>query len=129
MLAIYAGSSERYLAAIDSIATRAKYLADRAGRREATTDDVRKAMSESVMPADKKLQTALETGRKAKLAPAPASMVEPMLEPQPASRIGESADEFLPRREVAPADLAAPCRRSGAGVALVDTENMFLKPA
>jgi hypothetical protein len=36
----------------------------RAGRAAATTDDVRKAMRESVIPADKKLQMALEVGRK-----------------------------------------------------------------
>ena len=127
-LATYASSSERYLAAIDSIAKRARFLAARDGRQDATEEDVRKAMNESVIPADAKLQRALESGRKAKLAPAPASSVEPNPEPMPANRIGEASDEFSPKREVAPADLAAP-RRAGAGIALVDTENMFLKPA
>jgi hypothetical protein len=58
-LAIYAQNSARYLAAIDSIATRARYLATRAGRLDATAADVRKAMTESVIPADTKLKTAL----------------------------------------------------------------------
>ena len=129
VLAAYASSSERYLAAIDAIAKRARFLADRFGRPEPTADDVRKAMNESVIPADTKLQRALESGRKAKLAAGPASGDELPPEPMPASGIGEALDEFSPRREVAPVDLAAPCRRSGAGVALVDAENMFLKPA
>jgi hypothetical protein len=65
-LAIYAQNSARYLAAIDSIATRARYLASRAGRLEATAEDVRKAMTESVIPADTKLKTALAATRTAK---------------------------------------------------------------
>jgi histone H3/H4 len=64
VLAVYARSSARYLAAIDSISKRARYIAMRAGRATATTDDVRKAMQESVIPADSKLQRALENGRK-----------------------------------------------------------------
>jgi hypothetical protein len=60
VLAAYAQSSERYLAAIDSIAMRARYIAKLDGRAEATTDDVRTAMNESVIPADTKLHNALE---------------------------------------------------------------------
>jgi histone H3/H4 len=74
-LAVYARSSARYLAAIDSISKRARYIAMRAGRATATTDDVRKAMQESVIPADTKLQCALEngrTGKHGKMTPAPA---------------------------------------------------------
>ncbi len=68
-LAIHARSSARYLAAIDAIAKRARFIAMRAGRKEASTGDVRKAMQESVIPADSKLLRALEAGRKSKLAP------------------------------------------------------------
>ena len=71
-LAVYARTSARYLAAIDSIAKRARYIATRAGRVTATTDDVRHAMQESVIPADTKLQRALESGRKGKTRMTPA---------------------------------------------------------
>jgi hypothetical protein len=59
-LAAYARTSARYLAAVDSIAKRAKYLAQRAGRTECGTDDVRTAMKESVIPSDTRLVRTLE---------------------------------------------------------------------
>jgi len=65
-LAVYARSSSRYLAAIDSVAKRARYIAMQAGRASATAEDVRKAMQESVIPADTKLFRALENGRRGK---------------------------------------------------------------
>lgn len=65
-LAVYARSSARYLAAIDAIAKRARYTAMREGRVVATANDVRKAMQESVIPADTKLFRALERGRNGK---------------------------------------------------------------
>jgi hypothetical protein len=65
-LAAYARTSDRYLAAIDSISKRARYIAARASRTEATSEDVRIAMKESVIPADTRLHVALEAGRKAK---------------------------------------------------------------
>lgn len=61
-LAVYARSSARYLAAIDSISKRARYIAMRDNRATATTGDVRKAMRESVIPADTKLHSALDAG-------------------------------------------------------------------
>jgi hypothetical protein len=61
-LAVYARSSARYLAAIDSISKRARYIAMRDNRATATTGDVRKAMQESVIPADTKLHSALDVG-------------------------------------------------------------------
>jgi hypothetical protein len=70
-LAVYALSSARYLAAIDSISTRARYIAMRSGRNAATTEDVRKAMQESVIPADTKLQHALQTGKPGRIASTP----------------------------------------------------------
>jgi hypothetical protein len=81
-LAAYACSSLRYLAAIDSISKRARYIAMRDGREAATTDDVRKAMKESVIPADTRLQLALASARKSKAAPiAPAPEPGAALEP------------------------------------------------
>src|ERR1017187_7120193 len=93
-LAVYARSSARYLAAIDSIAKRARYIAMRAGRATATTDDVRKAMQESVIPADTKLHRALDAsgkGKTGKMAPAPV-LPQAEMEPMPAPDRGE----FLP---------------------------------
>ena len=65
-LAVYARTSSRYLAAIDSISKRARYIAMRDGRDVANAVDVRRAMQESVIPADTKLQSALATGKKSK---------------------------------------------------------------
>jgi hypothetical protein len=92
-LAVYARSSARYLAAIDSIATRARYIASQDKRATATTQDVRKAMQESVIPADTKLHCALEAGRKdksRKIMPEPVRIApEPVAasEPEPVARI------------------------------------------
>jgi hypothetical protein len=63
VLATYARTSARYLAAIESIAQRARYLAARAGRQQCTTEDVRAAMKESVIPSDTRLNSAIETTR------------------------------------------------------------------
>jgi hypothetical protein len=76
-LAQYARGSDRYLAAIDSISTRARFLAARAGRRDITSGDVRTAVKESVIPADRRLNMALAMGKKSKrnagqITPAPA---------------------------------------------------------
>jgi hypothetical protein len=65
-LAAYARTSARYLAAVDSIAKRAKYIAQRAGRTQCNTDDVRTAMQESVIPSDTRLVHTLEATRKNK---------------------------------------------------------------
>ena len=93
-LAVYARSSARYLAAIDSIAKRARYIAMRAGRADATTDDVRKAMQESVIPADTKLHCALDASARGKLAKITPAPVMPMAsdETPPVS------EEILPAR-------------------------------
>jgi len=85
-LAAYARTSARYLAAVDSIAKRAKYITQRAGRTQCTADDVRTAMQESVIPSDTRLVRTLEntrknkSGRRASL-PAPQS---PLLDSPPA---------------------------------------------
>jgi len=75
-LAAYARTSARYLAAIESIAKRAKYTAQRAGRTECSADDVRTAMHESVIPSDTKLVRTLEATRKRKPG-RPAAMLVP----------------------------------------------------
>ena len=66
VLAGYARSSARYLAAVDSIAKRSKYIAQRAGRTQCNADDVHTAMKESVVPSDARLVRTLENVRKSK---------------------------------------------------------------
>jgi hypothetical protein len=100
-LAVYARSSARYLAAIDSISKRARYIAMRAGRTVATTEDVRKAMQESVIPADTKLHMALATSKKSKAEP---MMPLPESEP-PMARVRDASADIssgtLPTRRSA----------------------------
>ncbi|MBE0541610.1 MAG: ATP-binding protein [Verrucomicrobia bacterium] len=93
-LAAYARTSARYLAAIDAIAKRARYIAKRDGRTEASTEDVRVAMQESVIPADSKLVRALASvnqpvrGRGRQPAPLPPGPA-PVL-------VGEDDNDPLP---------------------------------
>lgn len=84
-LAIYAQTSARYLAAIDAIASRARYDAARAGRKEITTEDVRKAMSESVIPSDSMLVCALEPSQKSKAGHRPLPPLPEAPLPAPAA--------------------------------------------
>ena len=93
-LADYALTSAKYLAAIEAIAKRARYIATKDGRTNATTDDVRRAMKESVIPADSKLVSALKaadkpTGRGGRKLPAEVPVTQP-------------PSQALPYREVAP---------------------------
>ena len=63
-LASYARVSARYLAAVDSIAKRAQFIAQRNGRKQCTAGDVRTAMQESVIPSDTMLVRTLEHAKK-----------------------------------------------------------------
>jgi histone H3/H4 len=102
-LAVYARSSARYLAAIDSIAKRARYIASLDARATVTTEDVRRAMQESVIPADTKLHHALAAagGRPRKIG---ATSFVPGDPPGPRPPAPPMADEsFLP----APSRLAS----------------------
>lgn len=58
-LAFYANQSKKHLASIDAIAKRATWLAQKDGRDGATTDDVKRAMKESVIPSDVALAKSL----------------------------------------------------------------------
>ncbi len=66
-LAEYAASSQKRIASIESAATRAKYMAEEAGRSEPTDADVRAAVRTSVMPSDGAMVEAL-SGRPARPA-------------------------------------------------------------
>ena len=98
-LAAYAQGSARYLAAIDSISKRARWLAQRSGRKTVTVEDVRKAMQESVIPADTKLQIALSAGKKARTH---------RLDPEPLLPANEEAENL--RNRVAEPAMPAPRR-------------------
>jgi hypothetical protein len=114
-LADYASASSRYLAAVDSIAMRARYIAMRAGRSVCNTADVRTAMKESVIPSDtmlaRTLDHAKETagGRRTLVALAP---VEPM------PPVTDQIESPLPARGSRPAELPASLRRSRNAVDL-----------
>ena len=108
-LAVYAQSSARYLAAIDSIAKRARYIAKCEGRDVATAGDVRRAMKESVVPADTKLLFALESGAGAKLP-----KIKPSPVPEPASpRDVASLDHESHNRLMASENLTGSRRKVG----------------
>jgi hypothetical protein len=64
-LAAYAAESKKHLASIEAIAKRASWLASKAGRSEAGTDDVKRAMKESVIPSDVTLAKSLTEAPKA----------------------------------------------------------------
>jgi hypothetical protein len=92
-IADYARSSTRYLAAIETISTRARYLAGRAGRDTAEAEDVRRAMEESVIPSDSQLVRVLR--------PAAASRKRTMATVPEITR----ADADTPQRPGSRADL------------------------
>jgi hypothetical protein len=133
-LAAYARTSARYLAAIDAITKRARYIAGRAGRKEATTDDVRRAMQESVIPADSKLVLALESagkparrGRKAPLqtdcTTAADAWQAPCNLPEKTTQGRETAPDFEGRRpDSGRAEALAPSRARFTGETLAVVE-------
>jgi hypothetical protein len=105
-LADYAGESSRYLAAVDSIGKRARYIAQSKGRAECTTSDVRTAMKESVIPSDTMLVRTLEqarkspgSGRKSLPPPAEVEIEAPIRSGRPAA---PARPEFSRRGEVLP---------------------------
>jgi len=61
----YAQSSSKYLAGIESVVRRARYLAKKEERLKVTTADIRRAIKESVMPSDFALDLAISTSEKA----------------------------------------------------------------
>lgn len=103
-LADYASESSRYLAAVDSIAKRARYIAQSKGRSECNASDVHTAMKESVIPSDTMLVRTLDQARKA-----PASVRKPL--PVPAGTFGHGR---RPGRQTMPGSGSAlPASRIG----------------
>jgi AAA domain len=101
-LATYASTSARYLAAIDSVATRARYLAMRAARKETAPDDVRRAMNESVIGSDTRLNQAMASVEK----PITSGPTAPVL--MDVARTDDGADEPI---TIARGNLSAPGSR------------------
>ncbi len=101
-LAAYARKSAKYLAAIEAIAKRARYIAMKSGRTKSSTEDVLKAMKESVIPADSKLVKALrpetKSVRQSRTNQTPAAPTEP--------------EAFVHQRETKPA-VDSPNRLAG----------------
>lgn len=70
-LALYAGSSQKYLAAIEHAVKKARYLAGKAGRSKVIQADVRAAIESGIVPSDSALAGALRNaGRTAAREPA-----------------------------------------------------------
>jgi hypothetical protein len=65
LLVSYAQGSEKYLAGIESLAARARYLAGKAGRAEPTFLDVSCAFQGSVVPSDNAIAATLAASRPA----------------------------------------------------------------
>jgi hypothetical protein len=105
ILADYASESSRYLAAVDSIAKRARYIAQINGRSDCSAADVRTAMKESVIPSDTMLVRTLEQAKKSpsngrKLSPVPAAQIEIEMPPLRAAR--PVAPDFVRRGAALP---------------------------
>lgn len=56
----FAIGSSRYLAGIDAVAKRARYIATKSGRTEANRQDVRQAIKQNIIPSDSALASALK---------------------------------------------------------------------
>lgn len=115
-LAAYARTSARYLAAIDTIAKRARYIAGREGRDTASTADVRKAMTESVVPSDSKIAVALQSPSKPRQRnepSAPANRLPKANAPAPV----ETLRSVTPRQDAD--EIAMPASRLTGSTALL----------
>ena len=108
--AMYAMKSTRNLAAIESIAKRARYLAMKAAREAITSEDVRLAMRESVLPSDTKLNLALATGKT----------------PRSAATVEANASSCAPRRDSSP---LAPRPGCGPSPVLRPVDSLMPPPA
>lgn len=106
-LVAYARSSAKYLAAIDSIARYARYLAEEDGRTEVRRADIQRAMRDGVIPSDRSLAGAIQAASpkrgKRFLMDVQAPVTPPLSE---ASEPEEMPEPGGGRREIAPAQVA-----------------------
>ena len=66
LLASYAQSSAKYLAGIEAVVARARFVAARERRGKIGFADIKRAIQESVIPSDTALALSLETGQPAR---------------------------------------------------------------
>lgn len=60
LVVLYADGSAKYLAGIESVVSRARYLAKREGRKAVSQWDVKRAIQEGAMPSDRALAATLQ---------------------------------------------------------------------
>jgi hypothetical protein len=78
LLTVYAQSSAKYLAGIDAVICRAKYLAQEEHRSRVNGSDVKRAIKESVIPSDSALAQAMEAPARNKRRRAIAPAAQPL---------------------------------------------------
>ena len=110
-LVLYAQASVKYLAGIDSAAKRARFLAARDGRENVAFSDVRRAISENVIPSDRALAQALAgaTSRTAGKRPVRGMRtIAPAAERWSDSPVDDELELPVGRRGTVPAPAQAP---------------------
>lgn len=104
-LVIYARISGKFLAGIDAVVRRARFVAKRKGRGNVTGDDLRAAAAESVMPSDNALAEALtntgKTGAKMRRTNPPQVFAMP----EPRREVSAVSETEIPNRETRPMEI------------------------
>jgi hypothetical protein len=81
ILVRYAQGSAKYLAGIESVVRRARYLAGKEGRGKVTNADIKRAIQESVVPSDSALAQAMaepeKPSRRRRASPLKPSLTPP----------------------------------------------------
>jgi hypothetical protein len=102
VLADYATGSAKYLGGIECVVRRARFLAGKSGRDRVERSDIRRAISESVIPSDTALANALAApGRRGSRAA--TKFTVPLTAPETEFNRGPAGDFSSPvEREIAP---------------------------
>lgn len=101
LLVTYAKGSARYIAAIEALVCRARFMAGKEGRTEIGADDLRKTIKTSVIPSDNALAQALlpaPVKGRSRATPAPAVQSAPPRQVAPFQSNSEGGNP-MPRRE------------------------------
>jgi hypothetical protein len=109
-MAVYACVSARGLAALEAISKRAEWRAERASRQVPTAEDIRAAMTESVIPSDTKLKFAL-AGKRAGASDQPGADAAPTAPSAPVPPV-PAPDRVAGRNRVAKPMPAPAARRA-----------------
>lgn len=103
LLANYAQSSARYLGGMKAVADRARFIAKKQGRETVSRDDIKRALTENILPGDRALEAAAQ-----------AANLGPKRQPKETytlSRLAESSPA-LPANRAPAAEPAPPGRRN-----------------